>query len=74
MSLSTHIVDGLEPGTTYVFYAESLTVAGPSYEKSNLVEKCTDKAGLGAGHFAAIGIVVLIVMVFGIIGAVTCFK
>jgi len=74
MSLTTVDVDGLEPDTLYKFYAVSLTVAGPSYENSSLVETRTGPAGLTAAHYAGIGIVVFVVLVFGVIGAVTCVR
>jgi len=74
MSLGTVDVHGLEPGTLYKFYAVSLTVAGPSYENSSIVEAITEDAGLHAGVYALIGIGVFIVLLFGVIGAVACVR
>lgn len=74
MSLSTVDVHGLEPGTLYRFYAISLTVAGPSYENSSIVAVITEDAGLRAVHYVPIGIVVFILLLFGIIGAVACVR
>jgi len=74
MSLSAYVVDGLEPDTRYAFYAVSLTVAGPSYEHSSIVEATTGSAGMLAGHIAGIVIASCVPLVFVIIGAVTCIK
>jgi len=74
-SLNVYVVNGLEPDTIYKFYAVSLTVAGPSYENSSLVEATTQSSGiLAAGHIAAISVGVAVALVFVIIGAVTCIR
>jgi len=57
-----------------MFYAVSLTVAGPSYENSSLVGASTASFGLVAGHYTAITVAVVIVLVFVIIGAFTCIR
>lgn len=67
-------VHGLQPDTLYKFYAISLTVAGPSYENSSLENAKTKNRGLVAGHYAAITIAVLVMLVFVIIGAKTCVR
>ena len=74
MSLDSYVVDGLEPDTWYKFYASSLTVSGPSYENSSLVEGQTGDAGLATGHIAMIVVAVILALVFVVIGAVSCFK
>ena len=72
--LTAYIVNGLEPDTSYKFYAVSLTVAGPSYENSSYVEAVTASAGIVAGHIAAISVAAFIALVFVVIGAVACIK
>jgi len=72
--LTPYVVDGLEPDTLYKFYAVSLTVAGPSYENSSLVEATTKSAGITAGPIAGIIIALCIPLVLVVIGAVTCVK
>jgi len=74
MSLNAYVVDRLEPDTLYKFYAMSLTAAGASYENSSLVEATTESAGIVAGHIAAITVTLCVLLVFVIIGAVTCIR
>ena len=71
----THIdVYDLLPEENYTFYAVSLTVAGPSYANSSFVFVRTESRGLLVGHYAAMGIAVLILLAFVVIGAVTCIR
>jgi len=71
----THIVVyDLLPEENYTFYAVSLTVAGPSYANSSFVFVRTESRGLLVGHYAAMGIAVLILLAFVVIGAVTCIR
>jgi len=74
MSLSGYVVRGLQPETLYRFYAVSLTVAGPSYQNSSIVDGRTKGAGLAAGHYAGIGIAMCVTLVFVVIGTFTCIR
>ena len=67
-------VNDLLPGTEYIFYAVSLTVAGPSYENSSIVHAWTKSRGLVAGHYILIGFAVFIGLVLVVIGAFTCIR
>jgi len=74
VSSSAFVVHDLLPETQYTFYAISLTVAGPSYENSSVVDAETTSAGLNAGHYVAISIAVFFVLVFVVIGGFTCIR